>query len=231
MDLPIQGRNRHNSGVDFTQVKRQMWVEMKRAAQLRGSISAPCIETEVPISADTLSVGISTNAGIHLQGFHRPRSRDHRRGAGRESGIWEAIESARAGGDVHVLATREPDRTRRDVLRYLPFEARHWPTFTMSAFESPNFEGIDLDQLLALPDPELDDNPKPYLITRRWVPEKYAEWGVDDALESAGPRRAFPRHSSRQCISSSPMSRPASISKSRSKKNPLDFGGDVRARR
>ena len=72
----------------------------------------------------------------------------------------------------------------------------------MSAFESPNFEGIDLDQLLALPDPELDDNSKPYLITRRWVREKYAEWGVDDPRWNPRVLGAFPRQLLRgTCIS------------------------------
>jgi hypothetical protein len=35
--------------------------------------------------------------------------------------------------------------------------------------------------LLDLPDAELDDNVRPYLVTRRWVKEKFKEWGPGHA--------------------------------------------------
>src|SRR6185437_9152191 len=50
---------------------------------------------------------------------------------------------------------------------------------TISAFDSPNLAGLDLERLLELDSAAggpLDDNPYPYLVTRRWVYEQYFAW-------------------------------------------------------
>jgi hypothetical protein len=43
-----------------------------------------------------------------------------------------------------------------------------WNLITISAFDTPNLQGVTLEQLLDMPDKELDENPHPYLTTRRW---------------------------------------------------------------
>ncbi len=52
-----------------------------------------------------------------------------------------------------------------------------WATRTISAFDTPNLLGLDLATLLALPEDALDVAQRPYLTTRRWVREKWDEWG------------------------------------------------------
>src|SRR4030095_1798940 len=62
-----------------------------------------------------------------------------------------------------------------------------WHLHTIDAFAAPNFrdeqaarDGVErqltLADLLALPADRLDYAPRPYLITRHWVKERYSEW-------------------------------------------------------
>jgi hypothetical protein len=74
-------------------------------------------------------------------------------------------------------------------------------TFTISAFDSPNLAGLTLDDLLALPDAALDHCPRPYLVTRRWVREKYAEWGPGHPLWEARVLGQFPTQAEDALIS------------------------------
>ena len=47
-----------------------------------------------------------------------------------------------------------------------------WNLITISAFDTPNLEGLTPETLLELSDEELDNNPWPFLTTRRWVKER-----------------------------------------------------------
>jgi hypothetical protein len=66
---------------------------------------------------------------------------------------------------------------------------------TISAFDTPNLEGLTLEELLQLPDEELGQNVRPYLVTRRWVKEKYREWGPSHPLWQARVLGQFPMQS------------------------------------
>jgi hypothetical protein len=76
-----------------------------------------------------------------------------------------------------------------------------WCTFTISAFDSPNLAGVSLDELLTLADPKLDQCIRPYLVTRRWVREKYAEWGPGHPLWEARVLGQFPTQAEDALIS------------------------------
>src|SRR5262249_25813497 len=58
-----------------------------------------------------------------------------------------------------------------------------------------------LDELLMLPDSALDECPRPYLVTRRWVREKYAEWGPGHPLWEARVLGQFPTQAEDALIS------------------------------
>src|SRR5208282_387273 len=63
-----------------------------------------------------------------------------------------------------------------------------WKCLSIDAFDSPNLKGIDLEQLLAMDPAEggpLDQNPVPYLVTKRWVYEQHQRWW--HGSESASP--------------------------------------------
>jgi hypothetical protein len=71
----------------------------------------------------------------------------------------------------------------------------NWNLITISAFDTPNLEGLTLERLLELPENELNQNPCPYLTTRRWVKEKFYEWGPGHPLWEARVLGNFPSQS------------------------------------
>jgi hypothetical protein len=105
---------------------------------------------------------------------------------------WEAIEGIRAGGDVRVLALGNPTVSSGPFYDAFTAHRSGWSTFTIGAFDSPNLAGLSLEQLLTLADAELDRNVRAYLVTRRWVRDKHAEWGVDHPLWAARVLGQFP---------------------------------------
>jgi hypothetical protein len=47
-----------------------------------------------------------------------------------------------------------------------------WKTFTISAFDTPNLQGVTIEQLLTMSEDDLAIAPAPYRVTRRWVKER-----------------------------------------------------------
>src|SRR4030095_6950472 len=148
----------------FTQVKRQLWGEIRGALDTsRVTFGRRENLTEIRISADNYAIGMSTNAGIRFQGFHGRILVVIDEAPGVEPEIWEAIESARAGGDVHVLALGHPTEIG-GVFYDACFHSKRagWKLFSLDAFESPNFRGtgsepaVDLERLLEMSEAELD---------------------------------------------------------------------------
>ena len=73
--------------------------------------------------------------------------------------------------------------------------------FTIGAFDTPNLAGLDLEALLALDEDELDRNVRPYLISRRWVKEKYQEWGPGNPLWESRVMGQFPKQAQDSLLS------------------------------
>src|SRR5262245_7898082 len=103
--------------------------------------------------------------------------------------------------DVRVLALGNPTIASGPFHDAFTSNRDGWCTFTISAFDSPNLTELSLDDLLNLPDPELDRCPRPYLVTRRWVREKYAEWGPGHPLWEARVLGQFPTQAEDALIS------------------------------
>jgi hypothetical protein len=152
----------------------------------------PCGLTDRQHAATREGDGLSTDQGVRFQGFHGRLLIVVDEAPGVKADIWEAIEGIRAGGVVRVLALGNP--TIAGGPFYDAFSANRdgWCTFTISAFDSPNLAGLSLDELLTLPDSALDHCVRPYLVTRRWVREKYAEWGPGHPLWEARVLGRFP---------------------------------------
>src|SRR5262249_49560190 len=92
----------------------------------------------------------------------------------------------------HVLALGNPTIASGPFHDAFTSNRDGWCTFTISAFDSPNLAGLTLDELLALTDSALDHCTRHYLVTRRWVREKYAEWGPGHPLWEARVRGQSP---------------------------------------
>jgi phage terminase large subunit len=185
----------------WTQVEKLLWGEIHRAVQ-SGRIAFPQInKTELRIGPGNYAVGLSTDQGVRFQGFHGRVLIVIDEAPGVKADIWEAIEGIRAGGDVRVLALGNPTIASGPFHDAFTSNRDGWCTFTISAFDSPNLTGLTLDELLSLSDPTLDHCPRPYLVTRRWVREKYAEWGPGHPLWEARVLGQFPTQAEDALIS------------------------------
>lgn len=174
---------RYRDGIVITtaptweQVRRVLWGEIHKAVAGSRIAYPPLNETELRVGPGNYAIGLSTNEGVRFQGFHGRILIVIDEAPGVKPKIYEAIEGIRAGGDVRVLALGNPTIASGPFYDAFTANRGGWRTFTISAFDTPNLQGLTLDSLLELPDTELDRNTRPYLVTRRWVREKHAEWG------------------------------------------------------
>jgi phage terminase large subunit len=192
----------------FEQVEKLLFMEIHKALQTSKIAYPKPNLTELKLGPGNYAVGLSTNTGVRFQGFHGPHVLlvlDEALGI-RED-IWQAIEGARAGGDVHVLALGNPTIAGGPFHDAFVAHRAQWKTFTIDAFDTPNLKGFTLDVLKNLPrdlpedDPIFQYKPRPYLVTRRWVYEKFWEWGERSPLWQAKVRGQFPEQSDDMLIS------------------------------
>jgi hypothetical protein len=191
----------------FEQVKNVLWREIHKS--LVGSelgYPKPNL-TELRLSRSNYILGWSTNEGVRFQGLHGHVLFIIDEAPGVEAEIWQAIEGARAGGEVHVLALGNPTITGGPFYDAFIQGRTTWKTITIDAFETPNLEGLTLEMLRDLPAGLPADNsvfhfnPRPYLVGRRWVYEKFWEWGEQSPLWQARVRGQFPTQSEDALIS------------------------------
>ena len=125
-------------------------------------------------------MGFSTDQAENFQGFHGKQVliiADEAPGI--EPGIFDAIAGTMAGGRVHTVMAGNPTIPSGPFFDAFSKERGLWKCLSIDAFDSPNLEGLNLEQLLAMDRAEggpLDDNPFPQLVTRRWVFEQYLAW-------------------------------------------------------
>jgi phage terminase large subunit len=177
------------------QVERVIWGEIHRLAH--GSLYpfGKPLKTELYLAPDRYITGLSTNDGLRFQGFHGDVLIISDEAPGVLPGIWEAIEGIRAGGDVRVLALGNPVISSGPFYDAFASQRSGWNQITISAFDTPNCEGVTLENLLQLPDQELDRKQLPFLTLRRWVKEKFHEWGPGHQLWESRVMGNFPMQS------------------------------------
>ena len=206
----------------WTQVERLLWGEIHKATRTSRIPYADVNQTELRLGPNNYAIGLSTNEGVRFQGFHGRILIVLDEAPGVRPDIWEAIEGIRAGGDVHVLALGNPTIASGPFYEAFTDNRTGWQTFTISAFDTPNLHGLTLEHLLELPEQELDTNERPYLVSRRWVKEKYYEWGIDHPLWQARVMGQFPMQAEDALISLTWLE----MAKNR---EPRDDGGNVTA--
>lgn len=185
----------------WTQVERLLWGELRQAHQrARTRLPGTLLTTEYQIGPNNYALGLSTNEGVRFQGFHGDILIIIDEAPGVRPDIFEAIEGIRAGGDVRILMLGNPTIASGPFYDAFGRDRHTWQTFTIDAFDTPNLDGIGVEDLRAIPvadveNPLLAYNPRPYLTTRRWVHEKLHTWGEDSPLWQARVRGQFPRQS------------------------------------
>jgi phage terminase large subunit len=179
----------------WTQVEQVLWGEIRRLADgARIEYPKPSA-TRLQLGPDRYAIGLSTNEGVRFQGFHGNVLVILDEAPGVLPEIYEAIEGIRAGGDVRVLALGNPVISSGPFYDAFTSAREGWNLITISAFDTPNLQGITLEQLLQISEEELDQNPFPYLTSLRWVKEKHYEWGPGHPLWEARVLGAFPLQS------------------------------------
>jgi len=157
------------------------------------------------ITTKRRAFGFTTNVssgdeGTKFQGFHNSKVLvilDEAPGI--DGALWTAVEGLLASGETSLLAIGNPTISSGPFYDAFGIARVNWDTFTISAFDTPNLKGLfyrvnrlidgrmkelvygdpDGRDILSLSEDELDENPIPYLISRRWVKERYVEWGPD----------------------------------------------------
>jgi len=186
----------------WMQVRRVLWGEIRRLIYNSPFPFPEPLETSLRLGPGRYAIGLSTNEGVRLQGFHSKHMLivlDEAPGV--LPGIYEAIEGIRAGGDVKILALGNPVIASGPFYDAFTANRESWSVISISAFDTPNLEGLTPESLRTLSAEELADNPTPYLTTRGWVKEKLEEWGLDHQLWEARVMGNFPMQSDSALIS------------------------------
>ena len=208
----------HRDGIVVTtaptwlQVEKVIWGEIKSAVRrsvLCGKLKFPVPnQTQLRLGPQNYAIGLSTDESSRFQGFHSGHVLivlDEAPGVRAE--VYEAVEGIRAGGQVHVLALGNPTVASGPFYEAFSVRRASWRTFTINAFDSPNLEGLSLENLRLLPkglsenDSTFAYRPRPYLVTRRWVYEKLWEWGEESPLWHSRVLGSFPEQSEDSLIS------------------------------
>ena len=185
----------------WMQVERVLWGEIHAAAHRAEIVYPKPTSTCLQLAPDRYAIGLSTNEGVRMQGFHGNILVVIDEAPGVLPEIYEAIEGYRAGGNVRVLALGNPVISSGPFYDAFTANREGWNLITISAFDTPNLEGVTLEQLLEMSEEELDQNPSPHLISRRWVKEKYSEWGPRHPLWESRVMGNFPLQSDNALVS------------------------------
>lgn len=215
----------------LNQVKKLLWGEV-HSALARSKYPYPKANLlEINMSEGgkkRYAIGFTTavtnqDEGVKFQGFHAKHILvilDEAPGI--DPKIYEAIEGARAGGMVHVLALGNPTIPSGTFFDAFGADAEEWTRFTISAFDTPNLtecclKYTETDQvtgelvhqklgtgdrdLMDMTEEELDSNVMPWLTTRRWVRDRFKRWGVNNPRFQARVLGNFPKQSDDSLIS------------------------------
>ena len=151
------------------------------------------------LSDKSYAQGFSSSKGVNAQGFHGRRVLIIADEAiGIIGDVWDAIEGIRAAGEVRIVTLCNPTVPSGPVFDSFT-KGRSQPghkTFTISAFDTPNLAGLNLEELLRLPDADLDHAPFPWLTRRRWVVEMFHKWGPQNPRFQARVMGEFPQQAS-----------------------------------
>ena len=197
----------HPDGIAVTtaptwmQVERLLWGEIRKSVAVSAVRYPTPLKTRLDLGPNRYALGLSTNEGVRFQGWHGKILIVIDEAPGVRPEIYEAIEGIRAGGDVRVLALGNPTIASGPFYDAFSVNRDGWSLFTIGAFDTPNLAGLDLESLLALNEDELDQNVRPYLTTRRWVKEKFHEWGLGHPLSESRVLGNFPKQAQDALIS------------------------------
>jgi hypothetical protein len=194
----------HKNGIAIStaptwiQVEEILWQQI-HALIAESKIAYPePLQSALRLGPQRYAMGLSTDQGVRFQGFHGKVMIVIDEAVGVRADIFEAIEGIRAGGEVRVLALANPTTSSGPFYDAFTSQRSNWRVFTLDAFETPNLKmlniknDLDVPKILGTMKPEeLDSNPFPHFTSRRWVLEKYQDWGPSHPLWRSKVRAQF----------------------------------------
>jgi hypothetical protein len=181
------------------QVKGIMWRQIHESLRdSRVGGWGDVLQKEIHLGDGIFAVGRSTNTGVRFHGYHAREDSylliivDE--APGLQADLFGAIEGIAAGGDVRVLMLGNPTEPSGPFYDVFASDSPIWKRYTIDAFSTPNLAGLSLDDLLKMPEDQLDVNERNYLVTRRWVRDRFHEWGVDHPEWQSRVRGEFPQN-------------------------------------
>lgn len=201
----------------WVQVEKLLWGEIHSAYEgARYPLGGKLTNTELKLAPNVYAMGLSTDQGVRFQGFHGTVLVVLDEAPGVRPDIDEAIEGVRAGGDVRTLRLGNPTVASGPFHAAFTTQRHLFTTFTIDAFDTPNLHGFTLDDVKSIPpdqgdDPRLAVSPRPYLVTRRWVWEKYHQWGENSPLWQSRVRGDFPDQAEDALIGLAHLERAAAL--------------------
>ena len=95
--------------------------------------------------------------------------------------LWTGMRAITTGEYNRTLAIGNPDDPATEFGRIFLNNQKQWTKFTVSAFDTPNFTGEEVPQVI-----------KDNLITQKWVAEAQETWGEDDPRYQSKVLAQFP---------------------------------------
>jgi phage terminase large subunit len=211
------------------QVRTQIWSEIHRIVE-RARIPFPESNlTGLKFRGDSnFAIGFSTDQAENFQGYHGKNVliiADEAPGI--ESSIWDAIAGTMAGGKVHLVMAGNPVTPFGAFFDAFTRNRNLWNCITIDAFDTPNLKGLTLENLLELDPTErgrLDQNPFPYLVTKRWTYDQHKAWFHENERSSPSwmsrVRAQFPEQAQNALVKLSWLER----AKQRALQSPVEVG-------
>lgn len=196
------------------------WSEVSLAHKESRIRFPECSSTGLKISDERYAIGASATHGVNIQGLHgRFVLIVADEAMGISSEVWDAIEGIRAGGQVHLVKLGNP--TVPSGQFFDSFKDPNVYKITISAFDTPNFAkyrtrvdpsgALRPDELhLAVIDElrrvrarnaaELDNVAISFLVSPRWVLDRFESWGPDHPKYQGRVLAIFPTQAANACF-------------------------------
>lgn len=190
--------------------------------ELRQIVNDSSIEFEYPkpsltkltMPGGSYASGFSAGAdadesGVRLGGFHArgPILIVVDEASGVNPSVFRGIEGILAGGPNNKLVLlMNPLVASGFAYEAATKHRADWCSLKIGAFDTPNFSGWDLQQLLSVPADAAEDhpafrfNPWPALVSRRWAWEMIRKHGVDNPIVQARVFGEFPSGETSQSL-------------------------------
>ena len=162
------------------QVRDVLWREIRRAYRKNEDlIAGKILRTTLELGDKHFAQGLSTDTPERFQGFHEGHILfvvDEASGV--REGIFEAIEGSMTSEHARVLLLGNPTSLSGTFFDAFHRKRALWKTIHISAFDTPN---VREDKIIV-----------PSLVTRKWVDDAEANWGLDSPMYQIRVLGEFP---------------------------------------